>query len=333
MLPYIDLHCDTLTYALNHEKKDIYRLEHAMADVERLKCSNAMAQFFAVFFPPRNFGKNALPKGFSGVGEGECDDIGFFRKAREILFETIGKYPADIAFTLNGQEMEENFSQEKVSAFLTLEDGRAMDGKMEKLLWFYQQGVRLITLTWNNPNCFGYPNSRDPKIMEKGLTDFGIDAVREMNRLGILVDVSHLSDGGFFDVARYSEKPFVASHSNCRTLTPHPRNLTDEMIRRLAECGGVAGLNLAPPFLREMRGENGSTAARVADHAMYLFEKGGEDLPAVGSDFDGIEGELEIDEPGKMCLLFEELKRRGLTERQVEKIAYENAKRVILDVI
>ena len=329
MMPYIDLHCDTLTFAMSHNKNDIYRLDSAMADVERLKRAGAMAQFFAVFFPPENTIENALPKGLDQLGGDGADDISFFQLARAVLCGTIKRHSSDIAFAQSRKEMEKNFLEKKLSAFLTLEDGRAVDGKMDRLSWFYEQGVRLITLTWNCPNCFGYPNSRDLESMKKGLTEFGILAVGEMNRLGILVDVSHLSDGGFFDVAEHSRKPFVASHSNCRVLTPHPRNLTDEMIHTLAEHGGAAGLNLAIPFVRRAPEEKKSTVAALADHAMHLFYKGGEDLPAIGTDFDGIEGVLEIDEPGKMELFFEELSKRGLTESQIEKIAYKNVQRVL----
>lgn len=109
-----------------------------------------------------------------------------------------------------------------MSAVLTMEDGRMVNGEMEKLEYLYEEGVRAISLTWNGANCFGFPNSREKEIMEAGLTSFGKEALERMNELGILIDVSHLSDGGFYDVARISKKPFAATHSNCRALTPIP---------------------------------------------------------------------------------------------------------------
>ena len=93
----------------------------------------------------------------------------------------------------------------------------------EKLQHFYNRGIRLITLTWNYENEIGYPNSNDPGVMASGLKSFGFQALEEMNRLGIIVDVSHLSDGGFWDVAKHTQKPFIASHSNARSITVHPR--------------------------------------------------------------------------------------------------------------
>src|SRR5699024_7042079 len=110
---------------------------------------------------------------------------------------------------------------------------------LRRLHEFYDAGVRLITLTWNYENAAGYPNSRDSSVMRKGLKPFGKVLIEEMNDLGMIIDVSHLSDGGFWDVARRSKKPFIASHSNARAVTSHPRNLTDEMIRAIAEKGGV----------------------------------------------------------------------------------------------
>jgi membrane dipeptidase len=167
--------------------------------------------------------------------------------------------------------------------------------------------------------------------MSRGLKPFGKEAVRRMNELGILIDVSHLSDGGFSDVAALSAKPFTASHSNCRSLSPHPRNLTDEQIRLLASRGGVIGLNFAPPFL----GGDGSdsTAALISAHARRLKKTGGMDCIALGSDFDGIRGNLEISGVEKMPLLFEQLSRDGFTSGEIEQIAWKNALRIFRDVL
>ena len=141
----------------------------------------------------------------------------------------------------NAEELKQNQDAGKISAFLTIENGSLIDGKMDKIREIYDLGVRLVTLTWNDDNCLGHCHSQKPEEMSRGLTGFGKEAVRYMQELGILVDVSHLSDGGFRDVAEASRRsgvPFVASHSNCRALAPATRNLTDAMIRELAECGG-----------------------------------------------------------------------------------------------
>ena len=135
------------------------------------------------------------------------DDDEYILRLVELFKQNIKRYEDKIAYARNYGMLVENDRKQKISAFLTIEDGRSVNGCFEKIKKYYDLGVRLITLTWNSPNCFGYPNSFDKNIMEKGLTSFGMDAVSYMNDLGILVDVSHLSDGGFYDVCEVSKSP------------------------------------------------------------------------------------------------------------------------------
>lgn len=225
-------------------------MEACSVDVSRLYEAGTMAQCFAVFFPPKGVKKTPErivkeEPGKSSFSLPEAnDDIDFFIKAKTILTNTLDKYSDKIAYAGNIADLQRNIETGKGSAFLTVEDGRAVDGRPDNLEWFYKQGVRMISLTWNHENCFGFPNSRNSEIMQKGLTEFGKEAIEVMNDLGIVVDVAHLSDGGFMDVARLSKVPFVASHSNARAVTNHQRNLTDDMIRMLADKGGVQVLTL-----------------------------------------------------------------------------------------
>ena len=171
------------------------------------------------------------------------------------------------------------------------------------------------------------------EMMDRGLTDFGKDAVLEMNRLGIIIDVSHLSDGGFRDVAQISQKPFVASHSNCRAVCSHPRNMTDEMIRTLALKGGVMGLNQYPLFLY-----NNATESRVEDflaHIGHIRDVGGIDCIALGSDFDGIGRTCrpKMKGPQDYPKLANLLLDNGYTQDEVEKIFHKNAERVMREAM
>lgn len=324
MRPYIDMHCDTLLRALHEEREDIYEMPEAMVDAKRLKEAQMMCQFFAVFFPPRQ-------TEFRNGGKPLLEDEELFARARQIFLNTIQKHPDILAQAGNYGEIRENQETGRVSGILTMEDGRAVQGSMDRLQYFYNQGVRLISLTWNFENCFGAPNSREPEMMKKGLTAFGKEAVGVMNELGMLIDVSHLSDGGFYDVAELSKKPFVASHSNCRSLCAHSRNLTDEMIRILAEKGGVAGLNFEPTFLQADMMDKHSTMERMAAHLKHLIDVGGEECAAIGSDFDGIGGEFEVGNPLRMEGFFEYLNHNGFSGNLIDKIAYKNALRVIKD--
>lgn len=332
-MKYIDLHCDTLMMFAG-EGGDLY--ENTMAvDLARLQKGSCLAQFFAIWMPDqkglREFREKGLNKELSGALSGEEWDDAYIGRLISCLKAACLEHGDEVSLALGWEDLKKNEESGKLSAFLTLEDGRAVRGSMERLKAFYDQGIRLITLTWNFDNCFGRANYRDGAFgsRESGLTDFGKEAVAYMNELGMLVDVSHLSDEGFYDVADISKKPFIASHSNARALACCSRNLSDDMLRLLAEKGGVTGLNFAPGFLEEDFCSRDSRIERMAAHAKYIVNCGGEEVLALGSDLDGIGGNLEIASPDQMHFLWEALKGAGFTERQIELAARENAKRVI----
>ena len=157
----------------------------------------------------------------------------------------------------------------------------------------------------------------------------GFEFLAEMERLHIIADVSHLSDKGFWDIVEHSTRPFAASHSNCRALAPHCRNLTDEMIRALANKGGLVGLNYCSGFLDDQPRPQlcRSTTALMAKHAAHFKQVGGIEIIGLGSDFDGSGGKLEMDDCSKLPLLADALRREGFTEDEVEAIFYRNARR------
>lgn len=324
MVPYIDMHCDTLMRAWMRRRSDLLHLK-GMVDLARLGAGGCKAQFFAVFLPPVELVRRLGPLFPS--------DEDYIKKCIAIFHHTARLHPDLLAQAKTFEEIEKNAAAGKLSGILTLEDGRAVNGRMEHLDRFYRMGIRLISLTWNAPNCFGEPNGSSG-----GLTPFGREAVAHMNRIGMMVDVSHLSDRGFSEVAeicRQNGKPFVASHSNCRALTPHPRNLTDEMIRALADCGGVIGVNFGPDFLEQgqPRFRKESRIAAIVAHLKHMIRIGGTDCAAIGTDFDGINGRLEIGSADRMPLLFEALEREGFAADAIEKIAFRNVERVLREVL
>lgn len=326
-MSFIDLHCDTLQlYAYEKEPVgDLYENQYSV-DFCRMKQAGMKAQFFAMFMPVP--GHCSYLKNPDIYRDGELWDEAFLTELYRGFRRSVEAHADLVTHTRNWAEYEEAKKAGKMAAFLTVEDGRAVDGKMENLRALHEAGVSLITLTWNFKNCFGSPNSRDPQIMAEGLTDFGKEALEEMNALGMLVDVSHLSDGGFYDVAAISRKPFVASHSNARALSPHPRNMTDDMIRRLADAGGVMGLNFCPQFLLADAEGDDSRIEDMVRHLTYIKNVGGSEVLALGGDLDGIGGKLEIDSIEKTEKLFDALKKQGFTDRELNGLAYKNAERV-----
>lgn len=312
----IDMHCDTLG-RFKWEPGAHLRENNFCIDLKKMQKAGSLAQFFACFIYAKQFEggdvwEQCYQAALSMIASGKKE----FADNADV-----------IALARNYDEIMANKAAGKMSAILTVEEGGVINGKMEYLEQLYRQGIRLITLTWNWENCFGFPNSADAELMKKGLKPFGIEAVQKMNELGMIVDVSHLSDGGLWDVLEYSRKPVVASHSNARALCGHQRNLTDEMIRAMAEKGGVAGVNFYPLFVHESQK---ITAENLADHVEYMYRKGGEDFVAMGTDFDGFSnGESTITNIGQMDEVYDAIKRRGFTERQMEKIWSGNVLRVI----
>lgn len=316
----IDMHCDTIL-GLMHDGDINLKRNSLCVDLEKMKKADSMAQFFACFIYMKRFqGEDRFAKGYQYA-------LKMIARAKE----EFKKYPQEIWLARSFEELVKNENAGKMSAFLTVEEGGVIDGKMENLEELYRQGIRLITLTWNEENCLGFPNSKDGEVMKKGLKPFGIEIVERMNDLGIIVDVSHLSDGGFWDVLKHSKKPVIASHSNARALCDHQRNLTDEMIRALAEKGGVSGINFYPYFLNESGKANIDDLIRHIEHMYYV---GGEDFVAMGTDFDGFnDGELDIKHLGQINYLYEALKKRKFNDSQIEKFWNKNAMRIIKEVL
>lgn len=324
-MSYIDMHCDTLLEAYVAGAKDLFELP-GMVDFLKLRQGGALAQFFAVFMPPTRI-REFHPE------LAEFTDESYFQTCVKTLQESISAHSDIIALAKNADDILRNQAQGKMSAVLTVEDGRMIQNDLKRIDMLYENGVRVIGLTWNGANCLGYPNSSNPEEMARGLTPFGREAVEYMQEMGVLVDVSHLSDGGFYDVASICKKPFIATHSNCRALSPHQRNLTDEMIRVVANAGGVIGINFCPQFLQPDITSNRSTVERIVAMARHLKKVGGIDVVAFGSDLDGISGEIEVDSAAKMPMLIEALTAAGFTDEELEKISSGNVLRVLRDTI
>lgn len=317
----IDMHCDTAAKILESKSGEGLYENSFDIDIKGMKRAGTMAQFFACFVYMERFqGKDRMEKAFL-----------YAQKMAEKLKKEIQKNSKEIALATTTNDIVSNQRQGKISAILTLEEGGVINGDLRNLEELYNDGTRLVTLLWNFENCMGYPNSSDRRIMEQGLKPFGFETVERMNDLGMLVDVSHMSDGGFWDVIRTSRKPIVASHSSARSLCSHPRNLTDEMLRALGENGGIAALNFYPAFIRE---DQKASKEDLAAHIKHMVNVAGIDAVAIGTDYDGFEGgELEIDKVEKMPLLYQALRKEGFTESQLEKIWFRNVMRVLKEVI
>ena len=315
----VDMHCDTLL-VLRMTGRNLDDI-NGHINLAKLRRGGALLQCFAIFTPTGPEAK------IYRLSESPWE---FFLNSVQLYENQLERCKADIAPMRSMAELKRNMTESKISAMLTLEDGVCLEGDISRLKTLYERGVRLITLTWNYENSLAWPNSEDPRLHAKGLKDFGFEVVSEMNRLGMLVDVSHLSEGGFYDVARSSTKPFLASHSCARALCEHSRNLTDAQLHTLADCGGVCGVNFYSRFLSPE--SEYSRNEEILRHMEHIANKAGIESVAIGSDFDGITCGLELEDYSGMARLCELIEKRFGGDN-AERIISGNALRLMADVL
>jgi membrane dipeptidase len=220
-----------------------------------------------------------------------------------------------------------------LAAVLHIEGAEAIDPKFEALEVLYQAGLRSLGPVWSRPNIFGHgvpfrcPSSPD---IGPGLTDPGKELIRVCNRLRIMIDLSHLNERGFWDVADLSDAPLVATHSNAHALSPHSRNLTDKQLAAIRETGGMVGINYAVSFLREDGQHNRDTPLEtVIDHVEHVMKQVGEDGVGFGSDFDGAMIPKQLGNAAGLQALAEIMRTRGYGEALIEKLCWRNWLRVL----
>lgn len=322
----IDLHCDTLM-ALNKsrlQKTDKrFNRNDLHIDLEKLKQGDYMLQCFAAFVDVEKSPELPLIEALQEI---------------DIFHQIMDKYAEDIAPVYEFSDIRKNKDLGKISGLLTIEDGGVCQGDLTVLRMLHRLGARMMTLTWNYENSLGYPATpfgKDFKTSNKGLKEQGVDFLSEMERLGMIIDVSHLSDEGFQDVVKFTHKPFLASHSNSRMQCPHPRNLTDDMLRLLAMRGGIVGMNFYFNFLDSdlARLKDRGTAEAVVDHIEHIKKVAGLDIVALGSDFDGIDQTLDLKDASKMGILISAMEKRGFTAYEIEKVFSLNAMRFFKEVL
>lgn len=322
----IDLHCDTLM-ALNKsrlQKTDKrFNRNDLHIDLEKLKQGDYMLQCFAAFVDVEKSPDSPLVEALQEI---------------DIFHRIMDECAEDIAPVYEFSDIRKNKELGKISGLLTIEDGGVCLGDLSVLRMLHRLGARMMTLTWNYENSLGYPATlfgKGSKSACKGLKEQGVAFLSEMEHLRMIIDVSHLSDEGFQDVVKFTHKPFLASHSNSRTICPHPRNLTDDMLRLLAKRGGIVGMNFYFNFLDSelARLKERGTAEAVVDHIEHIKNVAGLDIVALGSDFDGIDQTLDLKDASKMGILVSVMEKRGFTPSEIEKVFSLNAMRFFKDVL
>ncbi len=310
----IDLHSDTLLRMYFAGESSSLLENEFHVDLHKLRTGGIDTQVLAVFVPPNT--ESPLQMCLDMIDKFHCE---------------IDRNSEYISFAGTAKDIIENRKVGRISALLSLEDSGIICSKLSNLRLLHRLGVRIVTLTWNNPNPAGYPNINE-EFSAKGLTERGFEFVEEMVRLGMIVDVSHLSDAGFWDVSHAVPGPFIASHSNARSIAHHHRNLTDDMIRCIADHGGVIGVNFYGMFLTEGSPREANIGDLV-NHINHLVKIGGIDCVALGTDYDGMDAPpIGLENSSRLPSLFEELEKAGYKHSEIEKISCNNAYRVIKEV-
>ena len=291
-----DTHSDTL-YAMGVQHAPADRL---MITPERLRQGGVTLQVFALW---------------TG-GKGNKGDVAGIVQAE------LSQVPGLIAAGLRQVTDPADARVGEQCFMLSVEGGEVFEPGLHTVQLYRDKGVRMAALLWNNENALGYPAKSGDK---RGLTDYGLQVAREMQRVGMAVDVSHLNEAGFYDLFAKTDRPPMASHSCCRALCDHFRNLTDEQLRLMIREGGFVGVNFYPHFLSE---DGRADAALVARHIDHICQLGGAEIVGFGSDFDGIETTPDnVRHPGDIPNLLDELRRLGYDDAAIAGIAGENLKR------
>ena len=349
----VDSHIDTVQRVLVMGEDLGKRWSVGHVDIPRLREGGMHAPFFALWVPVYFPGAEAIRRTLD------------LRDAMQSLFD-LHKDRIELATTAT--DIERIVKMNKIAAFLTIEGGHTIDDDLRVLRMYYQLGIRSMTLTHSRNN--NWADSATDKPAHNGLTDFGREVVREMNRLGMIVDVSHVAEKTFYDAIAVTSKPVMLTHSSMRALSDVPRNVTDEMLWALAKNGGVVGITFGEGFInpkdaealraaieiettaplltgralddyaaedvRKLFGTRvkvASTVADVADHIDHAVRIAGIDHVGIGSDFDGVSGPPNgLDDVSKMPALIAELMTRGYSDRDLKKILGGNTLRVIREV-
>ena len=305
MRPYavIDLHCDTLVECsyTNTGNPDTLNDPTRGLSLTSIPGDVHWGQLFAIYMPER--------------GQAAKDA---FEQHQTNFYRQMEKFSDRVAPCRTAADMERAWAAGKTAAVLAVEDGAVLAGEMDRVAYIAEKGVRAVTLVWNTENEIGSGNTTD-----HGLTPFGKAVIPEMEKHGILVDVSHLNDNGFCELLEIAQKPFIATHSNARAVCGHKRNLTDVMIGEMVRRKCLIGLNYYVRFLEE--DGNVESLDSIYRHAMHILDLGGEKCLSLGSDFDGSILPQCLNTPEKVAQMYGYFLDRGIPQATADGIFYRNA--------
>lgn len=307
---FFDLHCDTIGECAN---KNLPLKENTLhISLEKGTYLNSWIQVFAIWMPDEKRGRDAAD---------------YFDRVYDYYLKELSKNEDIILPCFTSDDILKAENENKAASILAVEGGSVLCGDIDRISLLKDRGVKILTLTWNDANELG---SGCMEKDDKGLTSFGKSAVKELCSAGIVPDVSHLSEKGFYDTAQEVDFPFIASHSDCNRVHRHKRNLTDEQIDEIIRRKGLIGVNFYKNFLSD-NPESGFDG--VLRHLYHILEHGGEYVAAMGSDFDGCEIAKELAGIEKISDLWDYLNKNGIPEDTLNSCFYGNARNFFFNVL
>lgn len=296
-----DLHCDTIERM--EELGEDMLTDKTQLSLKYLPQMEKWCQTFAIFIPDSKRG---------------VDAVSYYEQVLAYFHKMLQKHADIVEMANTADDIRRITGSKKCAALLSVEGGAVLDGKLENIEKLKKDGVKMMTLTWNGANELASGNVNP----EMGFTAFGREAVKEMERQNIIVDVSHLNDKGMEELMGFATKPIIATHSNLRSICSHKRNVTEEMFKYIVEHKGLCGLNLLHGFVSDEPMKD--SKAELFRHVYRMLELGGEDVIACGSDFDG--GiTSQMDNPALFASFGDYMVDHGISRRVSDKIMFENA--------
>ena len=302
---FIDGHCDTLSEALDY-KKSILKNDLQFS-IEKANNLGGGIQVMACFVDPDYL---------------KTENGGFHRCNN--LLNKFKEYQNNVdkgILIKNRQDLINAVNSNNMKVILSIENGSAISSNLDNVNYFYNEGVRIMSVTWNDDNELGCGANT---LNDTGLTKLGFEYVKKLNKLGIIIDISHLSEKSFWDVVKTSTKPIVATHSNAYEICNHQRNLKDNQIKAIANSGGMIGIVFYTDFLNKSKKAD---VKDIIEHIKYVRELVGIDYIGFGSDFDGMKVEqtaMNVEDISKLNNIKKELENQGFSSKEIEKIMWKN---------
>jgi membrane dipeptidase len=332
-IPIFDGHNDVVLRLYRHGGVDaaaafLHGEDKGHLDLRKARRGGFAGGLFAIFVPSPARKKAGSPP---AVDVTDAQRVVFAMTS--LLYRIERESQGRVRVCRNVGDIESCLSDEVLAAVLHIEGAEAIDADFALLDVLYAAGLRSLGPVWSRPNAFGHgvpfrcPSSPDTG---PGLTELGKALIGACNRLRILIDLSHLNERGFWDVAAISDAPLVATHSNAHALSPHSRNLTDRQLAAIGESGGLVGVNFAVSFLRpDGRQDKNTPTELIIQHIEHMLEHAGEDSVGFGSDFDGAEIPAELGDAGGLQILVQAMRKRGFGKPLIEKLCFRNWLRVL----